>query len=216
MKLDRINDFLNGKKLGLVLQRTRRASWVKYLQILLKASRPNGITMNEFASDLGERPQSIHPMLIRLHDRKALTRERRGNEFYYRLAEDIPIKDIEDLLNVIDSHNLPTHVSETIFDLLSVEDTKEGQVAEEDRQEAPEILSKMNTQKVSSKSDRLNQSDQSIDQEQSIESKERLLQLRLSKLPALPEFNPDWSEEQQNRWFALYAKIIELQTSKDD
>jgi hypothetical protein len=188
------------KKLNATLQTVRRSSWKKYLQIMLLASIPSGATMNEVSMSLGEKPQTVHPLLKRMIDRTALNREKRGIEYYYYLSPDITKEDVEIQLKEIADGATDS------MPLLDLDDEVPEQNQPKTVQLQTPQVTDMNTQEVSSKSDR----------EEISNKKSKLSEDSIPKLPDLPEYNPNWSEERQNRWFDLYEKILEERRRKDN
>ncbi|MBD2071831.1 helix-turn-helix transcriptional regulator [Leptolyngbya sp. FACHB-671] len=191
-----------------ILKTVRRTTWEKYLKILLMASDSDGTTMNQISLELGEKPQSIHRLLKRMMDREALTRKKRGTEFYYHLTPDISREEIESQLKVITDGDAINAVP--LLDLGNGENIEQSQFDEDQLQ----VSQVMNVQEASNKKG--DRPSKEVSMSQSMEWKEKMLRLRLSKLPALPEFNPDWSDEKQGKWFTLYEKIIELQEGQNN
>lgn len=175
------------KALLSILKTVRRATWGKYLKILLLASSPSGVTMNGLSLELGEKPQTMHPLLIRMIDRGAMTREKRDVEYYYHLSSNISKEDVEALIKEIADEDVSSALGLT--PLLTLDEIAE----------MPEMAA--STEDISEEDDRAMVN-------RSMESQERMSQL--PKLPALPEFDPNWSEARQNQWFSLYEKLIDL------
>ena len=193
------------------LKTVRRTTRKKYLKIFLITSNPDGATMNAISIELAEKPQSIHRLLQAMIDREALTRTKQGVEFFYHLATNISKEDVEAELNAIAYENaIDVEPQLGLDNLETVEPSQPEEHQLEVSEDQPEVSQEMDTQKTSSESDRTSEEHA---MNQAMEWKEKILRLRLAKLPALPEFNPNWSEEKQDKWFALYEKIIE---QKDD
>ena len=191
------NRDLSKEKLIATLRTVRRSSRARYLQIMLMASLSKGATMNEIAEKLEEKPQSIHPLLVRLLSREALTREKRGAEFFYFLSPQISREDVEAQFNAIADGSVDNML---LIHLDSDQETEHDQFETNQLDQALQVES-------SSKDDR---ESEDIEMNQPTESKDTATP-QLPRLPSLPEFNPNWDEKQQERWFALYEKIIALQ-----
>lgn len=197
------DDLLSRKMLSETLKTVRRTSWRRYLQIMLLASFDGGITMNEVATKLQEKPQSIHPLLKRLIERGALTREKRGSEFYYHLASDIKKEDLEAQLSAIADEDLTD--PEPVWGSDADESLKHDQ-PEKDKPEEVQVKT-VSRQDNSSKSDREEDLSQLVDPRQTIEWQKEIIQMRMSKLP---EFNPEWTPEVQKAWFDALTRISSI------
>lgn len=190
------------------LLNTFRSSTRKtYLQILQMAGRTEGVTTNEISEQLGIKPQSVHPLLKRLEVRSALHREKRDSslnsrgfvsqEYFYHLASNISLKEIEEELNAIANDQ---------FDL-EQQGTRDDQIEDLEQSDKPELTATESFQDTL-ESDRYTAEHMN----QPTGWQEKLIQLRLSKLP---EFNPEWSAAAQKAWFAALdraSSVSDLET----
>lgn len=200
MEEKEVDENSDSSKKGLIeiLHTVRKPTWSKYLEILLMSTSPQGTTMNEISLKLGERPQTIHPLLKRMLERKALRREKDGKEYHYYLAADISKEEIEAQIEAINNGGSLDRATQ--LDLSDDEDLEQSR-PNENKSETKQMT---NIQEALSKNDRAPSG-------QDLGSRED----RLSKLPGLPEFDPAWSEERKNKWFAIYEKLIELEAKKN-
>lgn len=191
------------KVLESVLNTVRKPTWNKYLKILLMAADSNGVTMNQISDELKEKPQSIHPLLKRMIERGALIREKNGIEFCYRLHPRITLEAVKRKLDAIADEGTT---------VLTLDDVKTNENSNLEDSESIQV-----EQMNADTKDDLDKGDRASTpniENQSIERKDDLGSL--PKLPNLPEFDPNWSEERKDLWFVLYGKLLEERRRSDD
>jgi len=184
-----------------ILKTVRRHTWGKYLQMLLMASNPLGVTMNEISSQLGEKPQTMHPLLIRMMERGAITREKRNTEYYYHLAPGFLKEEIESLIKTIADENSLN--AATLLDLDDDKSFVERQF-DENQDNYPSEEAKVATVNIQ---ETPNESDRELVVSRSMEWDEKMIQLRVSRLP---EFNPEWSESVRQAWYEALDRAAPL------
>lgn len=193
------------KLLFTILKTVRKTTWGKYLRIFQMAANPEGATMNSMSQELGEKPQSIHRLLQKMTERQALTRIKRGAEFYYLLDPAISTEAIEAMLSAIadektvDSGSL-LGLDDNSGDTESVAKDKDEVINQRQFDESKlEVSEDMDVQET------LN--DNMSDRTSHLEWKEKKLQIRMSKLP---DFNPEWTPEAQKAWLDALAQISSI------
>lgn len=164
----------------------KQGSKTEYAILLTLIRRAGELSMNEAASLKGVAPQNIHVKLKRLEDKGLLAREKRAGrqnikEYQYFLAEDIDPNELQKLTG----DDLPPEINERLQQLLAGTPIDVAKPVDRIETVRPIMPKDQETQRLSflpkTVADQL--------------------------LNKLPDFDPTWPEDMQNRWMASFEAI---------